>query len=93
MTIDNRTDDSWYLTLVPVPGWTIPVAVRVRKLLKLALRSFGLRCTSLAPSIANSAPLAVDPAASRPLPPPGDLDAVQGNHGISNGNPADTPMS
>lgn len=39
--------EDWHLTLRSLPGWTIPVAVRVRRVLRYALRACGLRCVSL----------------------------------------------
>ena len=38
--------ERWALELAPVAGWPGPADVRLRKLVKLALRSFGLRVTS-----------------------------------------------
>lgn len=39
--------DRWVLTFIPAPGFTAPMAVRVRRLLKCSLRAFGLRCVDL----------------------------------------------
>jgi hypothetical protein len=38
----------FYLHLRPEPGHAAPPEVRMRRLLKAALRSFGLRCVSVA---------------------------------------------
>jgi hypothetical protein len=41
--------ETYVVTLRPVAGWgNIPGIVRLRRLLKLALRSCGLRCVSVA---------------------------------------------
>jgi hypothetical protein len=36
--------DVWVLTFVPAPGFTAAMSMRIRRLLKAALRSFGCRC-------------------------------------------------
>jgi hypothetical protein len=36
--------ERYTFTVVSVPGWNVPTIIRVRKFLKSALRSWGLRC-------------------------------------------------
>jgi hypothetical protein len=38
----------WILAFEPMPGWGAPMEIRVRFLLKHALRSLGLRCVAVA---------------------------------------------
>ena len=35
----------YIITVVPIPGWPTPAIIRLRRFLKAALRSWGLRCT------------------------------------------------
>lgn len=60
MTQEAPNVPTFVLTLRPAPGWSMPAITRLRKLLKLALRSCGLRCTSVyeAPSNAQQEPRA-----------------------------------
>ena len=90
MMSSNRPED-WCLTFRPLPGWSTPVAVRVRKLLKMALRSFGLRCVSLdgAAKDVQACPLAVDPGPTRPEGRPGQIDTVEVKFRIAKGIAAD----
>ncbi len=37
-------DPDFVLRLRPLPGWPGPLAVRLRRLLKTALRAYGFRC-------------------------------------------------
>lgn len=39
-----KPTESYALILTPAAGWSTPGIVRLRKLLKAALRGFGLRC-------------------------------------------------
>jgi hypothetical protein len=41
--------ETYSLLLRAVPGWRIPVDVRLRHLLRRALRDWGLRCIRIAP--------------------------------------------
>lgn len=38
------SEERYTIVVVPVPGWGVPPIVRLRKFLKAALRSWGLRC-------------------------------------------------
>jgi hypothetical protein len=44
MTTKHAPVETWVLTFVPAPGYAAPMATRVKRLLKTALRAFGLRC-------------------------------------------------
>jgi hypothetical protein len=46
---------AYTLTLRPLPGWPTPGWQRLRALLKRALRSYGLRCTTCKPISGNEA--------------------------------------
>jgi hypothetical protein len=55
--------ERWTLTFEPVPDPQAPPApIRIRHLLKRALRSFGLRCVNVAPGGALDAEPARGPA-------------------------------
>jgi hypothetical protein len=41
----ERPEQAVRLTLASVPDFAVPQSVRLRRLLKVALRSFGFRCT------------------------------------------------
>jgi hypothetical protein len=41
---EYHSDDIWVLTFVPTGPSTAPMSVRVKRLLKCALRAFGLKC-------------------------------------------------
>src|SRR5262245_35061905 len=43
----RQRGESYVITLVPTKGWHTSGIQRLRILLKIALRSFGLRCTSV----------------------------------------------
>ena len=47
---DPFPDDRVTLIFRPVPGWRAPPAARLRKLLKLAIRSCGLKCLAIFPT-------------------------------------------
>ena len=47
---DPFPEDRVTLIFRPVPGWRTPPAARLRKLLKLAIRSCGLKCLAIFPS-------------------------------------------
>jgi len=42
MTKERQPD--YRVVLRPLPGWTTPAIVRLRRALKMLLRGFGLRC-------------------------------------------------
>lgn len=42
----NGQPDDWWICLRPLPG-DVPTAARMKQLLKLALRRFGLRCVKV----------------------------------------------
>jgi hypothetical protein len=42
--------DLWILTFRAAPGHAAPMGVRVKRLLKMALRAFGLRCVRVSGS-------------------------------------------
>jgi hypothetical protein len=48
-------DEQFTLTLRALPGDLRPAAVRLRQLLKLALRGFKLRCESVTPDVGDVA--------------------------------------
>jgi hypothetical protein len=58
--MSTDAENTWTLTFFPAPGHAAPMSVRVKRLLKLALRAFGLRCISVSggPEAADKAPLA-----------------------------------
>ena len=69
----NRLPDDWTLTF-RATGQGPPVAIRVRRLLKAALRSYGLRCISHVHPDDKPAP---------PTPPPaGRTPAMRRGRGV-----------
>jgi hypothetical protein len=58
--VKEATKDTWILTLVPAPGSAAPMAVRVKRLLKLMLRAFKIRCiqVSAPPAETHNTPTA-----------------------------------
>jgi hypothetical protein len=60
----------WTLTFVPAPGWDAPAEIRVRRLLKHALRTLGLRCVAVAPGCPVEASGGTE-VAEHPAPGPG----------------------
>lgn len=49
----TTTTEQFTLTLRPLPGWDVPAIIRLRKFLKMALRSYGLRCVEIRPAEAG----------------------------------------
>jgi len=60
--------ERFVLTLESLPE-KVPSEVRLRRLLKLALRAFGLRCVRVEPENVVAAPPAQKPRPSPPAPP------------------------
>jgi hypothetical protein len=56
------------LTLVAVPGSDVPAAIRLKRFLKAALRSYGLRCTEARE---------IHPPPAEPLAAPGDRPTAE----------------
>ena len=59
----TSAEATYTLTLASAPGWSAPATVRLRKALKLLLRSFGLRVVSI---VENPAVGAVPLESARP---------------------------
>jgi hypothetical protein len=69
MAIDPA--DVWTLVFRPAPGWSTTMAQRVRRLLKAALRCFGLKCIRVTgPAAEDLAALAREEQAPVPTPLP-----------------------
>ena len=64
---------TYTLTLASAPGWSAPVTVRLRKALKVLLRSFGLRVLSIVEDSATARPLSrwSEPTMRPSTPPAG----------------------
>jgi len=45
-----KNRDTYIVTITDEPGYTVPLACRLRKFLKDALRRYGLRCTGIVAS-------------------------------------------
>jgi hypothetical protein len=58
-----REPELWHLTFQVADSGDPPVAIRVRRLLKRALRSFGLKCVDYRVDAPASEPAATQPAA------------------------------
>jgi hypothetical protein len=69
---------TYSLTLVDMPGYSAPAPVRLRRLLKLAGRVFGLRCIA-----AREVTVAADDAGAAAAPPNAPANAPTPGDGHS----------
>lgn len=44
----SKPNETFVVTLRPLPNWNAPPVIRMRRALKMLLRQYGLKCTCLA---------------------------------------------
>jgi hypothetical protein len=83
---DCCTGDTFALTIKTVPGSDVPPIIRLRHFLKLALRSYGLRCIECRETHRPPAPPALPPG-GRTTPPADTRPRVSTSAGRSEKQP------